>query len=152
MVELTGKVNALVAVWDSLSVVRTVKLAVAEEVGVPDSWPVVASSVMPVGNVPEATLQVIGLSPPLLVSVVLYGTLSEALGSVAVSTARMSETWRTKVLSGLSGSLPVVLPPLSARCRVKLKSPASVGVPERVAVAGLKVMPPGNAPPIWLQV
>src|SRR5579872_2103275 len=92
-------VSETVAVADTLlaSVTLTVKLDVPAAVGVPESTPVEALSVIPAGSVPLLTDQVYGAVPPLTVSVNEYAAPTSPDGGAVgpgagdVVTARVIE-------------------------------------------------------------
>ena len=74
---VTVSAKALVDDTVAASVTRTVKFDVPRRVGVPVTTPP-AESDNPAGSVPEETVQVYGMVPPVAVSVCVYAALSTA--------------------------------------------------------------------------
>lgn len=94
----------------------------------------------PGGSEPEATLQVQGLTPPLVLSDCEYPEFASPFGSDVVVTDRM--------LTIVIGKLAVPTRPLvsaSVSFTVKELEPTAVGVPES-APAALKLTPVGSEP------
>src|SRR5215471_11363985 len=67
------KEHTMISVPPAASVTRTEKVDKPVPVGVPDRTPLVANE-RPVGNEPDASVQVYGVIPPVAVNVKLYAT------------------------------------------------------------------------------
>src|SRR6185312_1889019 len=68
---LITMLSALVAVWELLSLTCAVKLLVPVAVGVPEMTPLEELRDNPSGKLPEITLHVYGVAPPVAASVAL---------------------------------------------------------------------------------
>jgi hypothetical protein len=94
-------------------------------VGVPESKPVDATRFNPAGSVPELTLQLYGVVPPLACSVVEYAVPAVPPGSDAVMTKGGCEEVATAILNAF---VPVLFA-ASVTCTVNDAVPVVVGVP-----------------------
>jgi hypothetical protein len=129
--------NALVADAPALSVTRTVKSEVPEDVGVP-LIPPAALSVNPAGRLPLVRAQVLPPDPPVAASVSEYGT---AIVPSASDVLVMLNPGLTRIESAC-----VATPELSLTRTVKLYVPAVVAVPEMLPEFELRISTGGNDP------
>ena len=135
--------NALVAVLVAASVTCTENDAVPEVVGVPEITPVDATRARPAGRVPELTVQLYGVVPPLACSVAEYAVPVVPPGSDVVVINGDCATAATSILrfavAVAAGELE------SFTCTVKAEVPACVGVPE-IRPEPAMVSPTGKLP------
>src|SRR5271168_2708953 len=128
-----------------LSVMRIVKLEVPAPVGVPEITPPL--KVSPAGSVPEEMEKVKGPTPPVVVTVWLYGAPGVAgasTGGVVITrgAAIRMESCCVAVFCGNRAE------PTSWACTVKVVAPGVVGTPVIDPVVAFKVSPAGNAPAV----
>ena len=128
--------------------VNVTAVGVVAFVGVPLMMPVEAANDSPAGRVPDVTVHVSGVTPPVAASVCEYAVPTTALGKLVVETA-------------IAASMVSVKPELDAVCGVVgVESVAlnvsgvaeivPVGVPLRTAP--VKLSPVGIVPAVFAQV
>jgi hypothetical protein len=120
-------------------VARTTNVNDPTAVGVPDSTPVEAFSVNPVGNEPEK-VENVGLGEPVAVKVYEYAVpgVPDAGGD---SFTNEGAAATATVIGALSS-----LPPLFVARTTKVNDPPVVGVPDSTPVEAFSVNPVGNEP------
>jgi hypothetical protein len=124
----------------------TVKVESLSAVGTPEIVPVEAK-LNPAGGIPDARLQVYGLTPPLAIRVVEYALPTIPLGIVVVEIARGCNAAAIDKFNVSAAMLFAV----SFTCTVNEKLPDALGMPEMIP-ADARFNPDGTVPDTTLQL